>query len=110
MFCDFETTQDGEQFRHRCRRCGTERVTGRPALQRPCTSMPTLSKQVVTYTLSTAAWVAAGMPVRTSEEQDAISAICQGCDKLNGKRCRLCGCLVKAKIKRATEHCPEGRW
>ena len=36
--------------------------------------------------------------------------ICETCVYFTGRRCRLCGCFMKAKARIPTEVCPIGRW
>lgn len=41
---------------------------------------------------------------------DARLAICGGCDKFDGKTCRVCGCHMKWKVALAASVCPIGKW
>lgn len=79
------------------------------------TSAPLKGSKIARFAKSTAKWVAAGSPVRTDEEVEAILVICGTCEHFNGKRtgCKLCGCRINInksgtlnKARRATEQCP----
>lgn len=70
------------------------------------------------YAMAYAHWVAAGQPVRSTEDQqEIIQEHCIPCQffRPNGPRCELCGCSLKLKSERltwATTHCPANppRW
>ena len=76
----------------------------------------------VKYLESTARWVKEGSPKRNDSEVEDILKICESnkCGKYrvtaNKSWCGSCGCslskgsAVVSKIRRATEHCPEGHW
>lgn len=78
--------------------------------------------QAVRYAKSTADWVKSGRPERSDEEVASILEICESnkCGKFrvtaNKSWCASCGCSLSSgsavvnKIRRATEHCPEGNW
>lgn len=77
--------------------------------------LPPLVQQIKNVSKATLKWVAAGRPARTKDERQDILAICQRCEhhkpKENGiGRCKLCGCVLREKVKMATESCPDGRW
>lgn len=53
----------------------------------------------------------AGVDKASDEEIERRQAICKGCEfavKVLGvfKKCGKCGCVIKAKIRLASEHCP----
>lgn len=87
-------------------------------IQAPATKMPSLRKRAVTYATSTAAWLSAGSPLRSAEEVDRIYVEhCAPCPQFKAGFCQKCGCACNTgesgltnKIRRATEHCPLGRW
>jgi hypothetical protein len=31
-------------------------------------------------------------------------------EEINGMGCKLCGCLLSAKVRQVLEKCPDGRW
>lgn len=82
------------------------------------------------YVQSTVEWASAGVPERTDEDVNRIAAICVKCEHFNSGICnhKNCGCGVRTttgeqtlvgiifgggmvnKIRRATEHCPIGKW
>ena len=118
MSCSF--VQHGDGFR--CELCGRiypKRIIVNCPKQAPAKvppREPSKARQVYTYSMAVAKWVAAGKPQRTQEEIDATLAICAGCEMFidDGRpRCRLCGCSVNSqpnglinKIAMATESCP----
>lgn len=61
-------------------------------------------------------WVKSGLKTLSDEQIQARLDICKGCDlwdkdALNGTgRCRKCGCSTWAKIRMASEECPEKKW
>ena len=80
------------------------------------------AKMVRSYLESTTSWIKAGRPERQDEEVAGILEICES-NKFGKYRvtankswCGSCGCslskgsAVVSKIRRATEHCPEGHW
>lgn len=59
----------------------------------------------------------------SEEEAQRRLSICNGCDKLEGDQCGLCGCKVEFKVtlktnpvlsvfkaKKETNKCPAGNW
>ena len=84
----------------------------------PPISPPSLGQQAKSFSKSVYDFISAGAPVASSEVVAQRLAICQGCDyhgpdpifnSVEG-RCLKCGCLLKAKIRMATESCPIARW
>jgi len=73
---------------------------------------PTFVEQVKKVGKATAAWIAAGSPLRTTEELAECNAICQACPEYQPllNRCGKCGCFLSAKARMATETCPLGKW
>jgi len=49
------------------------------------------------------------LALEENKVQERLS-ICEGCEYLNGQRCRACGCFVKAKAALASENCPKKKW
>lgn len=41
---------------------------------------------------------------------EARRATCAACPEWTGRTCKLCGCLVAAKIRLKGEACPAGKW
>lgn len=145
-YCDFvtELTDDGS-YRHACSRpeCGQVYVTlaprhraicrvqcdvvpmpgqserGSPALAEPPQHhRPSLLRRARTFTTAHGRWLAAGRPIRTSEQMDKIFSICETCESFrpgatkHEGTCRLCGCRLSRfsslfnKAQMATEGCP----
>jgi len=46
----------------------------------------------------------------TPTEQAIRLGTCQGCKWLDDSECRVCGCLVFAKVMIAPERCPKKFW
>lgn len=89
----------------------------------------TTVQKVKGYGKSTLRWIAAGSPLRSSEEVDQIFSICKSCEHFKENQCTTCGCNVRSsqkesttilgihvpagmtnKLRRATEKCPVGKW
>ena len=69
--------------------------------------------QVKQVTASTATWIAAGSPMRTTEELGECFDICRDCEHYQPSpiaKCGKCGCFLSAKARMATEACPLGKW
>lgn len=77
---------------------------------------PSPAKMVLSAAKAVAGWVQAGVPIASDEEVARRRACCLACEHWDGLalrgtgRCKLCGCSTWAKIRLATEECPEGRW
>lgn len=75
-----------------------------------------LSEKAGRYLSSSMDWVAAGAPIRTDEETARTFELCKACDHYRDGSCDVCGCHVgtgsglTSKNRRATEHCPLGKW
>jgi len=82
----------------------------------PGVTPPPLLTQAKTVTTATAHWIAAGSPVPTPEQLAERLAICHDCPLWDASafagtgRCNKCGCSTQAKLRMATEACPEGKW
>ena len=99
-----------------------EKVPSLVTRGRPYLTEPGLVEKIGRYASSTQNWIAAGSPIRNDEEVDAVLKICQGCEQFSVNKdgetghCKVCGCEVNRmggmvnKIRRATEHCPLGKW
>lgn len=62
---------------------------------------------------ATAKWIAAGSPLRTTEELGECFDICRDCEEYRPHpiaTCGKCGCFLSAKARMATESCPLGKW
>lgn len=72
----------------------------------------TFVAQVKQVSKATAEWIAAGSPLRTTEELAECNAICKVCPEYQPllNRCGKCGCFLSAKARMATETCPIGKW
>lgn len=53
---------------------------------------------------------ASGMKLCNKEEHTRRYSICKGCEKLEGSRCRVCGCFMKLKSKFGAMSCPLKHW
>lgn len=95
----------------------------RELLQRakPFITDPSLAERAGRYMSSTENWVRAGSPVRDDEEVKEILKTCNSCEQFvhnndNTGSCKVCGCALNMmggmfnKARRATEHCPLGKW
>jgi len=68
-----------------------------------------IARKAIRYGTSTARWIAAARPTRSPTEVERLFVtFCKPCPKIDeeGKRCRLCGCALRKKLHRATDHCP----
>ncbi len=73
---------------------------------------PPMIWMAVEYTKEGIAYLVAGRPRRTQDEQDACWIICELCNQFNKetKRCRKCGCFMEGKIPWKTSRCKAGKW
>jgi hypothetical protein len=69
-----------------------------------------------TVVVAAAKWAVSGFSAASEEEITKRKSICAECEhwsagafKQTG-RCNKCGCSTWAKIRMATESCPEGKW
>ena len=124
--CQFNTTPEGDSFRHICERCGVSILSASERHFRRCaasTEQPAgLIARSLSFRRAVARWTAAGFPKRTPEEVANLFAICKACPKFKpGKTdesgsCSKCGCQLGAgnavvnKLLWATEKCPIGKW
>jgi hypothetical protein len=85
--------------------------------------LPSLIQQAKNLTVAYAKWLAAGRPVRTPDQINALYDICEQCptkrftrSSLDKGRCSACGCWLKRgadkfnKLAWPTEACPDGHW
>ena len=111
-----------------CVNCGWTWSRDRPFPRRNCPQSPDLHPAadrlgvpfatIGRYAQALAAWIAAGIPERTPEEQAACMAACHGCEYGTPKpQCRAGGCAsvdhrpdLVSCWKIATWHCPEKKW
>lgn len=75
--------------------------------------MPPLSERLANWAIAQKEHIAAGSPKCTEEQMAARLAICEACDKFDGRFCRVCGCgCSKAestwfnKLYHANARCP----
>ena len=67
------------------------------------TPPPSLRERIWNYQREVRRWIAAGRPVRSAAEMQAIWNVCQACPHLLAKKkrqtgkCRLCGCRLNRK-------------
>lgn len=82
----------------------------------PYISTVSVAEKASRYISKSADWVSSGAPIRSDEETERTFAICRGCEHFKGQECDVCGCHVgtgsawNTKNRRATEHCPLGKW
>lgn len=62
------------------------------------------------YAVSTARYVAAGMPVANETDYNARIDACSLCLMRNGEHCSVCGCGILDKSARKSDDCPMGKW
>jgi len=57
-------------------------------------------------------WVKPSTPRASDELAEYRLKICQSCEffKVNGSRCKKCGCFMKAKTTLEMARCPIGKW
>lgn len=91
---------------------------------RPYLTEPGMVEKISRYASSTQNWIQAGSPIRNDEEVETVLSICRSnqCEQFvvnkDGEtgHCKVCGCELNRmgglvnKIRRATEHCPIGKW
>jgi len=75
--------------------------------------------KIKSFAVAHAEWIAAGMPLRTSERMIEIyDNICSKCEHFKEDTCTVCGCNIKRegntlnKLAMATTRCPleEPKW
>ena len=73
---------------------------------------PTFFEMVKNFSKETANFLAAGAPVVETGIYANRLAKCNTCEHLKRKhmRCGACGCLLQAKARMKTAHCPLGKW
>lgn len=126
MWCVFQATDDPQV--HQCARCGFVAAPTRfppEKVRRQCqmtavlaVRAPKFADRVRSYREARERWIAAGRPVRTTEEMARLHEICTACEHFSGASCKLCGCAIHPsrkwlnKLSWATEHCPldEAKW
>ncbi len=57
-------------------------------------------------------WLNPSTPRASEELAESRLKICQTCEffKVNGARCKKCGCFMKAKTTLEMAKCPVGKW
>ena len=68
------------------------------------------AKQAVSLVAAVARYLANGLETVAKQEYDERLQICQPCQYLTGKRCRLCRCFIAQKAWLPLEECPAGKW
>lgn len=77
---------------------------------------PSLLRLAWTFTRALARHAADGCRRRTKREIAKLAAICETCDKFDGRVCTSCGCGCSAenlflnKLAWRSEQCPENKW
>jgi len=109
--CIFDST-------HKCVNCGYQ--ARRAGVRRNCrapnpSALPSIFARVSSWATALGNWMAAGRPVRTDAEVEALATICESCDRYDpvAQLCKTCGCPAKRdgsawrnKLRMATESCP----
>jgi hypothetical protein len=79
-------------------------------------TQPNATQMAKTVVVAAAKWAVSGFSAASEEEITKRKSICAECEhwsagafKQTG-RCNKCGCSTWAKIRMATESCPEGKW
>lgn len=81
--------------------------------------MPTMARNLTGSVVRAGGALFSGSPFLATDIMVTFrQEMCEGTDVLQKcehydskqKRCYKCGCFIMAKIKLATESCPEGRW
>lgn len=86
-------------------------------------NLPSLFRQIKTFSIAYTKWLAAGKPIREPEHIAELFKICENCPtrrfmrvSKNKGRCTQCGCWIKRqgenrnKLAWPTEGCPDGHW
>jgi hypothetical protein len=55
-------------------------------------------------------WAESGFAMADKETVKQRTATCRACDRLDGLRCKECGCMIAAKVRLATDKCPLNKW
>ena len=73
---------------------------------------PTFMEMVKGFAKETKKFIEAGAPIISTEEYSIRLLECNKCEHLIRKsmRCGQCGCLLQAKARMKTAHCPLGKW
>ncbi len=86
----------------------------RASLVRQASDLPPLIQQASNAIEAVGRAVGAaltGQPVLAATHvADRRWAICAACPELEGDRCRVCGCHMRAKSALSQEACPIGKW
>ncbi len=85
-----------------------------PAPRAPSTAKPCCGKKLLNGAIGLAKVVAqsVGIPVDVAGRKVEAKRlrICTGCDQNEGGICKRCDCIIAAKVRLASEKCPEQRW
>ncbi len=95
------------RYRLRCKRCGRTLLSPSPpdktyALCQRRSRLGVLGEVV--------SWWRRGRPSRTRREVERLLEICRSCDRYDGTRCAVCGCVMSVKARMAGTKCPLGKW
>lgn len=71
-------------------------------------SFPPIIEQAKGFMHSAAKAISSGF--KQADDYAERWEICQGCEKLQEKRCLMCGCWMEGKAKFAAVHCDLGKW
>jgi hypothetical protein len=72
--------------------------------------MPSFVTQVSTAAIAAVNFAASGFVLVGPEIEKQRKDICMECPLNVNGRCSKCGCLIRLKVKPASESCPEGKW
>lgn len=106
-----ELTADDHPDREIWRRRMTEtagRDPGPAPMPAPVESYPPLAEQAVNLWRSLRGFVKSGLKLAPKAVRAERQAVCEPCEHYDAiaKRCRVCGCLGKAKVYIASDRCP----
>lgn len=78
--------------------------------------MPSLPQKTASVAKAASRWAKGGFALTKSAEVETRLEICNSCKSYDAEGyggvggCLICGCIIPAKVRLATEQCPEGKW
>ncbi len=98
---------EGDRYRLQCKRCGRTLVSPNPT-DRTYAICQRRSRWGVLGEV--VRWWRAGRRRRKAADVEKILAVCRVCDRYDGRRCAVCGCVMAVKARMAGTTCPLGKW
>jgi hypothetical protein len=86
-----------------------EEALAQPPAQ-PEQAANTPQKRGIAWAAKGAIKAAKAMTYPETEQSKARLEVCGGCEKWDGKSCKMCGCYTALKVKIPEEKCPLGKW